>query len=321
MSRTIKVIVLTLVIIITLVFVGCNRAELPAGYPIVDRETKIPADINKRSSETDYFTPMLHSEEFEQPRPLPHPVNTAGAEDCPVISPDGQTLYFFFTPDVRVPPEKQILDKVTGTYVSHKKTDGWSIPQRVWLEDPGKLSLDSTLCVQGKEMWFCSAREGYTGVNMFTAELVNGQWANWQYVGDRLMKEIQIGEVYLHGDELYFHSDRAGGKGGLDLWVTSKTGESWSDPVNIEPVNTDTDEGFPFVSTDGQELWFTRTHMGTPAIFRSAKINNTWGEPVLILSQFAGGATLDDAGNIYFVHHFFENGEMIEADIYVAYRK
>lgn len=321
MSRNIKVIILVFAMIVTLVVVGCNHEEPPAAYPVVDREIKIPVDFKKRGPEADLLPPLLHSEGFEQPRPLPHPVNTAGAEDCPVISSDGQTLYFFFTPDVRVPPEKQLLDQVSGTYVTHKNADGWSIPQRVWLEDPGKLSLDSTLCIQGSEMWFCSAREGYTGVNIFTAERVEGQWANWQYVGDRLMKEIQIGEVYLYGDELYFHSDRAGSKGGLDLWVTSRVGDCWSDPVNIEPLNTTTDEGFPFVSTDGQELWFTRTHMGTPAIFRSIRINNSWGEPELILSQFAGGATLDDAGNIYFVHHFFENGEMIEADIYVAYRK
>jgi len=41
----------------------------------------------------------------------------------------------------------------------------------------------------------------------------------------------------------------------------------------------------------------------------------------LILSQFAGEPSLDREGNIYFVHHYFEDGKMIEADIYVAYRK
>ena len=43
-----------------------------------------------------------------------------------------------------------------------------------------------------------------------------------------------------------------------------------------------------------------------------------WQEPELILSQFAGEASLDRDGNLYFTHHFFHNGEMIEADIYVA---
>ena len=59
----------------------------------------------------------------------------------------------------------------------------------------------------------------------------------------------------------------------------------------------------------------------TPAIFRSKKVNGAWGEPELIVSQFAGEPTLDDAGNLYFVHHYFEYGEMIGADIYVVYRK
>jgi len=30
---------------------------------------------------------------------------------------------------------------------------------------------------------------------------------------------------------------------------------------------------------------------------------------------------LDDTGNIYFTHHYFEDGVKIEADIYVAYKK
>lgn len=235
--------------------------------------------------------------------------------------PDGQTLYFFFTPDVRVPPRDQLFDEVTGVWVTYKEGAGWSEPQRVWLEAPGKLSLDGAVCVQSDEMWFASAREGYTGVNMFTAELVSGKWVNWKYSGDRLMKELQIGEVHIHGDDLYFHSARSGGKGGFDIWVTTRSGSSWSDPVNLEAVNTATMDGYPFVSSDGNELWFTRTLLGSPGVFRSVKVAETWGEPELIVSQFAGEPTLDDAGNLYFVHHYYEVGVMIEADIYVCYRK
>jgi hypothetical protein len=307
--------------ILAVLSTGCTGSGGIGDYPDIEREDMLPADIMKREPETDNYPPILHSNDYEEPVPLQYPVNTAGGEDCPVIQPDGKALYLFFTPDVRVPIEKQLLDGVTGTYVSYRIGDSWSRPERVWLEDPGKLSLDSTLCVQDNEMWFCSAREGYTGVNIFTAELVDGVWKNWKYAGDRLMKEIQIGEVYVHGDDLYFHSARAGGKGGYDIWVTTRYQGTWSDPVNIEAVNTDAMDGFPFVSTDGNELWFTRTHMGTPAIFRSVRINAEWRQPELILSQFAGGATLDDEGNIYFVHHYYENGEMVEGDIYYSRRK
>jgi hypothetical protein len=303
-----------------LVMSGCEKDNPVASYPNVDREDKIPADISKRGPETDQHPPILHSNEYEEPVPIPYPINTAGAEDSPFILPDGNTLYFFFTPDARVPPERQLLDEVSGVWVSYKEAGSWGKPQRVWLQSPGKLALDGAVCIQDDEMWFASAREGYAGVNMFTAEMVEGQWTNWKYSGDRLMKEIQIGEVHLHGEDLYFHSDRPGGKGGFDIWVTKRNGDSWSDPVPIDSVNTNLMDGYPFVSSGGNELWFTRTHMGTPGIFRSVKVNGTWNEPELILSQFAGEPTLDDAGHIYFVHHFYEDGVMIEADLYMVHR-
>ncbi len=310
-----------LLIVFSLSASGCFEEEQKEGYPSVTREEKLPNDITKRTPDTDQHPPILHSDEFEEPVPMPDVINTLGAEDSPFILPDGETLYFFFTPDVRIPAEKQVTDDVSGVWVSNKDGDSWSEPERVWLQKPGKLALDGAVCVQDDEMWFASAREGYTGVNMFTSEKVGGEWKNWEYAGDRLNEEMQIGEVHIHGDELYFHSDRAGGEGSYDIWRTTRDGGVWSDPVNIEAVNTESMDGFPFISADGSEMWFTRTYNGTPGIFRSVKVDGDWNEPELIVSQFAGEPTLDDDGNLYFVHHYYEDDEMIEADIYVAYKK
>jgi hypothetical protein len=58
--------------------------------------------------------------------------------------------------------------------------------------------------------------------------------------------------------------------------------------------------------------------MGTTAVFRSNLGPSGWETPELIVSQFAGEPTLDNDGNLYFVHHYFRDGVMIEADIYVA---
>jgi len=91
--------------------------------------------------------------------------------------------------------------------------------------------------------------------------------------------------------------------------------------VNIEAVNSAEDEGYPYLSVDGKELWFTRTYLGTPAVFRSEKVNGIWQSPELIISQFAGEPTLDSKGNVYFVHHFYKEGVMLEADIYIAQRR
>lgn len=192
------------------------------------------------------------------------------------------------------------------------------------LQDHGKLALDGAEFVQDNIMWFASAREGYTGVVLFTAEFKDGKWTDWQYAGDRLNKDYRMGEMCLtpDGNEIYFHSARPGGKGELDIWVTRKTNGEWQEPENIAAVNTPGNEGWPFITQNENELWFTRTYLGSPAIFRSTKVNGTWSEPEMILSQFAGEPSPDNAGNIYFVHHFFNtNSQMIEADIYVAYRK
>jgi hypothetical protein len=95
----------------------------------------------------------------------------------------------------------------------------------------------------------------------------------------------------------------------------------WQEPENVEAVNTEGHESRPYVAEDGEELWFTRTYLGAPAVYRSLKVDGEWQEPELIISQFAAEPTLDSEGNIYFAHHFIKDNEMVEADIYVCYRR
>lgn len=296
--------------------------QAAASYPHVSRESAIPPEAVKMTPETDVYPPVLHSDEWETPVPLPAPINTRGAEDSPFIMPDGNTFYVWFTPSPSIPVEKQLFDNVTGIYVYRKVGGQWSEPERVWLIEPGRLSLEGCAFVQGNEMWFCAAREGYTGMNMFTATYSNGRWANWSIVDERL-RDYKVGELHLSadGNTIYFHSDRAGGKGGLDIWTTEKAGGEWQTPVNFEIMNSPDSEGWPFISQDGNEFWFTRVYQGSPALFRSKKIDGEWTEPELIVSQFAGEPTLDNEGNLYFTHHFYENSTMIEADIYIARKK
>jgi hypothetical protein len=282
----------------------------------------IPADAIKRNPIDDVYPPVLHSDEYETPVPLAFPVNTAGAEDSPFILPDGNTLYFFFTPDVRIPAEKQLIDGVTGIYKSVKAPDGsWSQPERVILNDD--IALDGAEFVLGNTMWFCSARPGYSTINWFTARMIDGHWQNWQYAGGQFPEAYEVGELHFSTDwqELYFHSGRPGGKGGYDVWVTRYVDGVWQQPENIDVVNSVETDGWPYLTQDGNELWFLRYYRGTPAIFRSVKINGEWGEPELIISQFAGEPSLDNDGNIYFVHHFYKDGVMLESDIYIAKKK
>jgi tetratricopeptide (TPR) repeat protein len=85
---------------------------------------------------------------------------------------------------------------------------------------------------------------------------------------------------------LFFTSDRDGGHGGRDLYMTRKlpTGD-WAKPQNLgDKINTKYDEGFPTLSYDNETLYFcSKGHesMGGYDIFKSEwdPSTNTWSQP------------------------------------------
>jgi hypothetical protein len=300
--------------------------------PIIKtRAETIPLDAVKRTPATDFYPPVLiDSADFEPPIPMPGPVNTAGAEDSPFMLPDGQDFYFFFTPDVRKSPQEQLGDGVTGIWWTKRNGQTWTEPERVWLGR--NEALDGAECVLGDTMWFASVRVGnFSDIDIYKAVQKNGAWGSVRNAGKRLSQTLDIGEFHLtaNGDTLYFHWNHTGGYGGLDLWKVARSGDTWGEPVNLGPVvNTAQDEGWPFVSQDGKELWFTRDHGSigpVPAVFRSVLTDSGWGAPQEIVTRFAGEPTLDNAGNLYFTHHFYDDfnasGKMLEADIYYCRKR
>ncbi len=307
-----------LILLLTIFFSSSCVVKTPTPPP--DRENLIPLEQVKIRPETDIYPPKSFSSEYDDPVPLPYPVNTAGAEDSAYMMPDGQTLYVWFTPSPQIPVEQQVIDGATGIYVFHRIGNSWSTAERVWLQDPGKLSLDGCEFVSGNKIWFCAAREGYTGLHWFTAEFTNGKWGNWQLAD--FPKEYEVGELHITGDgqELYFHSTRPGGQGEYDIWVSQNENGIWGEPTNLSVVNSPNSDGWPFVSPDGNELWFTRGP-GAPELWRSKKVNGDWTKPEKMIGPFAGEASMDNEGNIYFTHHFYKDDVMLEADIYIAYRK
>ena len=71
--------------------------------------------------------------------------------------------------------------------------------------------------------------------------------------------------ITADGLSLYFMSNRAGGHGGLDLWITERvtTEDSWSHPKNVDaPINSASDDGAPTISKDGLSLYFSSNRAG-----------------------------------------------------------
>jgi hypothetical protein len=289
-----------------------------------DRLNAIPSSAVKQTPDSDLFKPVMHSSLWAQPVPMDGPVNTAGAEDSPFITANGTWFFFFFTPDVSIPAQQQLTDGVTGIWWCHRTADGWSSPEKVILSDD--VALDGAEFVLGNTMWFASVRPGNMGeIDVFTAQFEDGRWTDVKNAGSQLNVDYDIGEFHItpDGNTMYFHSGKWDAGENMDIWTTEKTSSGWSTPIRVPGVNGDGDDGYPFVSSDGGQLLFTsQSRLGYtgPAIFRCVlQSNGTWSAPEEILSNFAGEATVDDEGNLYFVHHYFDSSiEMVEADIYMC---
>ncbi len=140
------------------------------------------------------------------------------------------------------------------------------------------------------------------------------------------------GNGYFYKDNvLFFASDREGGYGGKDLYYSMRDDETgrWSPPVNLgADVNSEYDEDTPFLSKDGNTLYFssnTVDGIGGYDIFKAQFSSSTfsWESPVNL------GMPINSPGDdLYFrldkaglQAHFSSNraGGMGGQDIYIAY--
>ena len=83
--------------------------------------------------------------------------------------------------------------------------------------------------------------------------------------------------------ELYFASQRSGGVGGSDIWLTTResTQDPWGEPVNLGPaINSSGWEGDPCPSADGLTLYYGGT-AGLMVTRRTTK-GDIWGPPVAL---------------------------------------
>lgn len=106
----------------------------------------------------------------------------------------------------------------------------------------------------------------------------------------KLPKEVNTRYWETHGsfskncDTLYFSSNKPGGKGGFDIYMSTKVATGWSQPQTLgEAINTSFDESSPVVSPDGKRLYFSSNGhptMGGFDIFVSYKREGKWTSPV-----------------------------------------
>ena len=93
------------------------------------------------------------------------------------------------------------------------------------------------------------------------------EWTAPVNLGPVINSSVTEIEVAISKDErsLYFSSNRPGGFGGFDIWVSQRqtVNDPWGPPQNLGPtVNTSSNEQAPFVTPDGRRLYLFSNRPG-----------------------------------------------------------
>ena len=122
--------------------------------------------------------------------------------------------------------------------------------------------------------------------NIFQSTLTGTAWSKPERLNKNINTDAKETSASLSSDgkTLYFVSNRLGGIGGRDIYVSTKDDKGkWGKAVNIGPtINTQYDEEGVFIHPDGKTLYFSskgHNTMGGYDIFKSVFENGNWQEP------------------------------------------
>jgi outer membrane protein OmpA-like peptidoglycan-associated protein len=145
-------------------------------------------------------------------------------------------------------------------------------------------------------------RDGKIKLKIYSAKLnaANGKWENIEdlpFNGNDF--DCMHPSVSADGQRLYFASNRPGGKGGLDIYVSVMQNGKWSDAVNMgSAINTPKNEVSPFIHPDNTLYFATngRNAVGGIDIFWTKKKEEGWSEPIAMPEPI--NSSSDDFGLI-----------------------
>ena len=148
----------------------------------------------------------------------------------------------------------------------------------------GARDAEPTFTADGLTMYFnCFDREGETGSDICVSHWEDNAWSDPRIVWEVSTKEYLEVEPLLSpdGKQLYIMSNRPGGKGGHDIWVSELIEGNWTTPKNLDgPMNSAySDHCLYFAGDDWEIAYWTSTRpggFGGNDIWTSEKVDGLW---------------------------------------------
>jgi len=219
-------------------------------------------------------------------------INSAYDDFAPVLNED-ETLLIFTTRRRDENTSEDVDDDnkpFEDIFYSRKVGNDWSQASNIG-EVVNTPFHDSNLALSADgQILFIYKDEN--GGDIYYSEMMDettGEWSEPKPLSDNINSSFGEPSISISPNEelLFYSSDRPGGIGGLDLYVSYKDDKGkWGRSVNLGPmINTEEDDDSPFIDYDGMTLYFSskgRKGMGQFDIFRSEfdSVAMDWKEPV-----------------------------------------
>lgn len=237
---------------------------------------------------------LIEKKVFADIQNLGAPVNTEESEYVPVISADEAVLIYTYvgkhTTGGKLNDDLK-PDNVEGYYHEDiyiaKRLNDTAFSPGTSISSINSKGNDAAIALSpdGNTLFTFNSTMEDNG-DIYMSNLNGEAWSK----PVRLNKNINTNEwegscsVSADGKYLYFASEREGGYGGRDLYVSEKVNGDWGPAKNLGPqINTKYDEDAPFIHPDGITLFFSskgHKSIGGYDIMYSIKKDNDWLDPM-----------------------------------------